>query len=207
MTFGWAKTILAAAGILASASISSNAIELKSEKPFMTVTGRTSQPIGHYEFCQRYRAECEIRSTAEKRMRLSAKALNQLLAVNDDVNTRIAPATDMEVYGKAEWWEYPTTRGDCEDLALLKRRKLIAMGWPVGDLLMTVVRQKNGDGHAVLTVLTDKGDLVLDNLDPHVKVWSDTPYTYIKRQSGFDTGQWVSIEDGRGPMEVSSLKN
>ncbi len=67
---------------------------------------------------------------------------------------------------------YPPTAGDCEDIALLKRRDLIEKGWPVGALLMTVVRQANGEGHAVLTVLTDRGDLVLDNLkssDPGVE--------------------------------------
>jgi predicted transglutaminase-like cysteine proteinase len=207
MTFGWAKTISIAAGILIAGSISTLAGAQNNDQPFMTVTGKTSQPIGHYDFCQRYRAECEIKSTAERRMRLTPKAWNELAAVNNDVNTRIAPATDMEIYGKTEWWEYPQSRGDCEDLVLLKRRELAKMGWPIGDLLITVVKQKNGDGHAVLTVLTDKGDLVLDNLDPHIKLWSETPYTYIKRQSGFDTGKWVSIEDGRGSVEVGSLGN
>jgi predicted transglutaminase-like cysteine proteinase len=138
---------------------------------------------------------------------LTPKAWNQLVAVNNAVNTKVAPATDEEVYGRAEWWEYPGSRGDCEDLVLLKRRMLAAKGWPIGDLLITVVRQKNGDGHAVLTVLTDRGDLVLDNLDPHIMVWSQTAYTYIKRQSEFDTGEWVAINDGRSTVEVGSLKN
>ncbi len=31
-------------------------------------------------------------------------------------------------------------------------------GWPREALLITVVRDKKGDGHAVLTVKTDKGD-------------------------------------------------
>ena len=76
----------------------------------------------------------------------------------------------MQQFGREEVWAYPTTEGDCEDFVLLKRRKLINRGWPVGSLLVTVVRQKNGDGHAVLTVLTDRGDLVLDNLNPQVVV-------------------------------------
>ena len=66
---------------------------------------------------------------------------------------------------------------------LLKRRDLIEKGWPVGALLITVVRQKNGDGHAVLTVLTDRGDLVLDNLNSARPGWNETDYTYVKRQS------------------------
>jgi predicted transglutaminase-like cysteine proteinase len=172
----------------------------------MATQGKTTQPVGHYEFCQRYAAECAVKSKAEARMRLTAERWNELVAVNNAANTKIAPVTDEELYGRAEYWAYPTSKGDCEDYVLLKRRMLAGLGWPIGSLLITVVRQKSGDGHAVLTVLTDRGDLVLDNLDGHILVWSETPYDYIKRQSEFDTGQWVSVDDGRTP-EVGSLQN
>jgi predicted transglutaminase-like cysteine proteinase len=163
----------------------------------MTTTGRTSQPIGHYDFCQRYAAECLVRTKAPSRVRLTPELWNQLVEVNALVNLAIKPATDQEVYGVPEYWAYPTTRGDCEDLVLLKRRDLIEEGWPVGALLITVVRQRNGDGHAVLTVTTDRGDLVLDSLQPRVRLWTDTDYQYVKRQSEFNSGQWVAIDDAR----------
>src|SRR5690606_18177484 len=102
--------------------------------------------------------------------------------------------TDLELFGQEEVWAYPETEGDCEDFVLLKRRLLMQRGWPAGALLITVVRQTNGDGHAVLTVLTDSGDLVLDNLDPRVKLWSETEYQYVKRQSEFDSGRWIAID-------------
>ncbi len=141
-------------------------------------------------------------------MDLTAERWNELVAVNNLVNTRIKPATDMDVYGRPEYWEYPVDRGDCEDYVLLKRRILQGKGWPAGSLLITVVRQRNGDGHAVLTVLTDRGDLVLDNLEPHILVWSETGYQYLKRQSAFDAGAWVAIEDGHPTSpEVGSLNN
>ena len=73
-------------------------------------------------------------------------------------------------------------------------------------LLITVVRQTNGDGHAVLTVTSNRGDLVLDNLDPQVKLWSETSYRYLKRQSQYDSGLWVAIEDGRSQQLVGSLR-
>jgi predicted transglutaminase-like cysteine proteinase len=120
-----------------------------------------------------------------------------LVTVNDDVNLSVVPATDQSVFGREEVWGYPNGIGDCEDMALLKRRELIADGWPVGALLMTVVRQRDGEGHAVLTVLTDRGDLILDNLDGHVRVWSETPYQFVKRQSQFNSGQWTTINDAR----------
>ena len=40
---------------------------------------------------------------------------------------------------------------------------LIQAGWPREALLITVVRDKKGEGHAVLTVKTDKGEFILDN--------------------------------------------
>ncbi len=173
---------------------------------FMAVKGPAAQPIGHYEFCVSNRAECIVRSTAAARVHLTADRWNTLVAVNNAVNTEIIPVTDQEMFGRPEVWSYPTAKGDCEDLVLLKRRMLVEKGWPVGALLITVVRQTNGDGHAVLTVLTDRGDLVLDNLDAHISLWNATPYRYVKRQSEVDTGKWVSVEDGRAIL-VGSLKN
>ena len=63
-----------------------------------------------------------------------------------------------------ERWNYPDDGyGDCEDYVLLKRRMLMQAGWPREALLITVVRDKKGDGHAVLTVKTNRGEFVLDN--------------------------------------------
>ncbi len=46
---------------------------------------------------------------------------------------------------------------------LLKRRLLIRAGWPREALLITVVRDRKDEGHAVLTVKTDRGEFILDN--------------------------------------------
>ena len=151
-------------------------------------------------------AECAVRSTAPARVRLTPQLWNEMVAVNAAVNLAVTPATDEEIYGRPEFWAYPGAKGegDCEDLVLLKRRDLIEKGWPVGALLITVVRQRNGEGHAVLTVETDRGDLVLDNLQPRVLVWSDTDYQYVKRQSELNSGQWMAIDDARTNL-VGSL--
>ena len=50
--------------------------------------------------------------------------------------------------------------------------------------------------HAVLTVRTAQGDFVLDNLDDDVKLWTKTSYRFLKRQASFNTGRWVTIENG-----------
>jgi len=117
----------------------SSAAAQSSLSPFMMTRGKTSQPIGHHDFCLRYSAECSIRSAKEARMKLTPERWNQLVVVNNDVNTTVKPATDEEVYGRQEYWAYPSGRGDCEDLVLLKRRLLEEKGWPVGSLLITVV--------------------------------------------------------------------
>jgi predicted transglutaminase-like cysteine proteinase len=125
--------------------------------------------------------------------------------INASVNNSIIAMTDQEIYGRDEVWEYPTTAGDCEDYVLLKRKMLIENGFSVSDLLITVVRKPDGEGHAVLTLRTTEGDFILDNLSDEVKLWTDTQYTYLKRQASFNSGRWVSIEDGRDVL-VGALR-
>jgi predicted transglutaminase-like cysteine proteinase len=92
------------------------------------------------------------------------KRWNDLVHVNKLVNAKIKPLTDLEHWGVVERWSYPDDGyGECEDYVLLKRRMLIQSGWPWEVLLITVVRGNKNEGHAVLTVITDKGDYVLDN--------------------------------------------
>src|SRR5690606_23222094 len=125
---------------------------------------------------------------------------------NNAMNSAIVPITDLDYYQVGELWTYPDGYGDCEDFVLAKRRLLIEQGWDPSTLLIAVVRQSNGDGHAVLMVRTDRGDLVLDNLDSMIRVWSDTPYQFIKRQSQANPGEWVLIDDSRQVVTVASTK-
>jgi predicted transglutaminase-like cysteine proteinase len=126
---------------------------------------------------------------------LSLEAWRDLVQVNKQVNETIRPLTDLKHWGVVERWSYPDDGyGDCEDYALLKRRILIASGWPREALLLTVVRRE-GEGHAVLMVITDRGDYVLDNINSNVLLWSNTSYRFIKRQSQYDSNIWVSLGD------------
>ncbi|ATU93378.1 transglutaminase [Phyllobacterium zundukense] len=161
---------------------------------FMTTGGLTSQPIGHYEFCKRQPDECSIRSRNVMPEKMNHDFWQLIVNVNSNDNQKIKPLTDMEIYGVEENWAYPDKVGDCEDYVLLKRRDLMQAGISPANLLITVVRKPDGEGHAVLTVRTDKGDFILDNLVDGVKNWSETEYTYLKRQATNNTGRWVSIE-------------
>ena len=155
----------------------------------------TTQPIGHYEFCKSAPQECKRTGKSVRPHHLTRESWAKIVDINNAVNTEIEPLTDMEIWGEVEVWSYPTSVGDCEDYVLLKRRKLIKAGFKPSNLLITVVKQRNGDGHAVLTVRTDRGDFILDNLVGRINDWRDTPYTYLKRQSTDYAGRWVTIQD------------
>ncbi len=65
------------------------------------VTGSTtSQPIGHYEFCQRHADECNIRFGSTTPAKVTSYGWDMIHQVNSSVNHRITPKTDMEVYGQ-----------------------------------------------------------------------------------------------------------
>ncbi|MGH6763198.1 MAG: transglutaminase-like cysteine peptidase [Phyllobacterium sp.] len=173
--------------------------------PSMPTGGRTSQPIGHYEFCQSHPSECRSTRSSDKPVQLTEPAWRTLVEVNYQVNSAVEPRTDMEMWGHPEVWSYPEQYGDCEDYVLLKRRILMERGFPESALLITVVRQTNGEGHAVLTVRTSKGDFILDNLESEVALWTDTDYQYLKRQSTRHTKAWVSIDSPRDVL-VGSIQ-
>jgi predicted transglutaminase-like cysteine proteinase len=160
---------------------------------FIKSFGDTLPPIGYVTFCQEHQGDCRPGPRFADRIQLTAAKYRQIEEVNTAVNTEIAPVTDLELYGKAEVWTYPTTKGDCEDYVLLKRRILIERGFPESTLLITVVRDENNEGHAVLTVRTDAGDFVLDNKRRDIVRWADTPYTFIKRQSEKNPLVWISL--------------
>ncbi|GGD18832.1 transglutaminase-like cysteine peptidase [Aureimonas glaciei] len=162
----------------------------------MPVMGGTSQPVGHYDFCQRYADQCG-KNKAPGIVKLSRAVWDKIVEVNNAVNVGIFPRTDKDIFGVAEYWAYPSTEGDCEDFALLKQYMLERAGFARSALLLTVVRQPNGEGHAVLTVRTDRGDFILDNLVDTVRDWKETEYRYLKRQSEKNSGDWVSISDDR----------
>jgi predicted transglutaminase-like cysteine proteinase len=138
---------------------------------------------------------------------MSPRAWKDLVRVNQWVNQNIQPVTDLDHWGVVERWSYPDDgRGDCEDYVLLKRRMLIEAGWPRSALLITVVRDRKGEGHAVLTVKTDKGEFILDNQEEEVLLWSETGYRYVKRQSQTDPNVWVALGDGRPAVNTASSR-
>jgi predicted transglutaminase-like cysteine proteinase len=168
--------------------------------------GETARaPIGWVEFCVRYKGECNTRASTARDVVLTQKAWSDMVKVNTWVNENIQPITDLEHWGVVEQWDYPDDgKGDCEDYVLLKRRMLMQAGWPREALLITVVRDKKGDGHAVLTVKTNRGEFILDNQEAEVLAWNKTGYKFVKRQSQSDPNVWLALGTQSSPATVSS---
>jgi len=205
-----AKAVLkrsAAAAVMGLALLGCPSATTAQNRPlFVSVGERTSAPIGWVQFCIEYDPECKVRPTAARDVVLSIPAWKDLVRVNRWANENIRPLTDLEHWGVVERWNYPDDGyGDCEDYVLEKRRMLIKAGWPREALLITVVRDQHGDGHAVLTVKTDKGEFILDNQRDDIMLWSDTGYRFVKRQSQSDPNVWLSLGEPReAPATASS---
>lgn len=174
----------------------------------MRVYGSSQPPYGFVRFCEAQPEACAAAGSAENRLRSTPETLSELDEVNRSVNRAIRPATDTEIYGVSEMWTLPTDRGDCEDYALLKQKILVARGWPSSSLLITVVRDEKGEGHAVLTARTLEGDFVLDNKVDDVRIWNRTGYDFVMRQSYIDPRVWVSLDPGTtsAPYSLAGTK-
>ena len=173
---------------------------------YAAVGGVTRAPIGWVEFCVEYKSECATKASAPRDIVLTAKTWSDLVKVNAWVNDAIKPVTDVEHWGVVERWNMGEDGyGDCEDYALLKRHMLMQAGWPREALLITVVRDKKGDGHAVLTVKTNRGEFILDNQEAQILAWNKTGYRFVKRQSQSDQNAWVALGEPRSaPATVSA---
>jgi predicted transglutaminase-like cysteine proteinase len=207
LTTGWTMTSLrfVIAVLLFELAVSASHAETRqlasvSDTPKATtsapVLSEARPPIGWIDFCTRRPDECDQAEVAARSVPLTRSNWAIITKINSMVNNRVRQAEDIAVYGVAEYWDYPDKNiGDCEDFALQKRKLLIGMGVPRQALLMTVVRDQEGLGHAVLTVVTDKGDFILDNKVNAVLAWVDTGYSFVKRQSRTQDDQWVRLGD------------
>ena len=175
--------------------------QFETKSPIMRVFGQSSAPVGFIKFCAISPQDCRRTVKFHGRVELTPARWRDLEEINHIVNSTVEPVTDKELYGEVERWSYPKRYGDCEDYVLLKRKLLAQRGWPMSALLITVVRDEIGDGHAVLTVRTAQGDFLLDNKRKDVLVWHKVPYQYVKRQSYLNPAMWVSLETA-GPSGV-----
>jgi predicted transglutaminase-like cysteine proteinase len=136
------------------------------------------------------------------------KALwDQVNAVNRRVNRSISPRSDTDTYGLADYWAMPLLRsstpsGDCEDIVLEKKRALRSLGITDQALDIALVTTWMGESHAVLLLVTDQGEYVLDNLTPAIRFWSKAGYVWHERQVGDGAFSWAQV----AAVDAASLR-
>tara|TARA_R110000868_G_C10905500_1_gene764594 strand:- start:929 stop:1648 length:720 start_codon:yes stop_codon:yes gene_type:complete len=161
---------------------------------FMPTAQQVVPPLGYIGFCMDHISDCSGGTDDPALFTLDETRRGEMEAVNAAVNA-LPEIADIALYGREEFWTFADARGgDCEDLALEKRRRLMALGWPADAVLMATARDRDGDGHAVLIAATDKGDFVLDNQTGDIRLWSQTPYRWRARQSRLRPFIWLNTD-------------
>lgn len=173
---------------------------------FAIVGEQTLVPYGWVDFCTRQPQECNQPALDAEVVRLTLQSWNALNQINKEANASIEPISNLEHWGTiADHWDYPTDgKGDCKIYALQKRRLLIEKGFPRQALLMTIVRDQDDQGHTILTVKTNRGDFILDNMTDEIRPWEASGYRFIKRQSQEDPNIWVAIESPKALRQVGT---
>jgi predicted transglutaminase-like cysteine proteinase len=173
---------------------------------FAKVGEEASIPYGWMDFCGRQPQECNQPVLPAQNFALTAKTWKLLQKINAEVNAAIEPISNLEHWGTiADHWDYPVDgKGDCKIYALEKRRQLIERGVPRQALLMTIVKDRHNMGHTILTVRTEKGDFILDNLTDDILSWDETGYHFLKRQSQEDPNVWLAILSPASGRKVSA---
>jgi predicted transglutaminase-like cysteine proteinase len=196
MRIEWSGAVVASIITLFSPSITGGAAQAQEPRGSAAIVGEpTGVPYGWLDFCGRRPHECNVRRLPSVDLKLSGKVWQTLDRINRRVNAEIQPVTNLEHWGTIiDHWDYPVDgKGDCKIYALQKRRLLMAAGIPRQALLMTIARLSDGEGHTILTVKTDHGDFILDNMVSDIRSWDETGYQFVKRQSQQDPNVWVSI--------------
>jgi predicted transglutaminase-like cysteine proteinase len=134
------------------------------------------------------------------------KLAKLLRSENTYVNSHVRQVTDEENYGVQELWKRsgtgPAARGDCEDIAIEKRIRLIEKGFPPSRLFFGVVFNESAGLHTVLIARMDKGDFVLDSLSPFVERWDKVKYSWISIQDRFRKNTWFSVAQKQDVVAV-----
>lgn len=190
--------------LLGGAATQARPVAALQDAPAVNESGGARPVAAWNGFCAKYPAECIVDTSQPAIIALNPAIWRTLTSVNRRVNARIHPITDMAHWGVVDRWDFPDDGfGDCEDFQLLKRRMLVERGLPRRALRMTVVIDDIGEGHAVLMVRTDKGDLILDNKTTAILSAPRTGYTYVKRE-GQDGMAWVSLNGVASPVATAN---
>ena len=194
---------LATLAFLASSASAQTLLSTRATGPIQVV-GAAGPTQAWINFCQSHPHECRVDFSQPARISLNSQGWAALTQVNERVNLSILAVTDQDHWGVLDRWDFPEDGlGDCEDIQLLKRRLLVQAGLPHRAMRMAAVIDEQGQGHAVLMVLTDRGDFILDNKRNAVLPWRRTGYAFIKRE-GTNSRKWVALGDQPAPFPTAN---
>ena len=199
------KTVLIGIALAACAgSASAESFLLPRTTDLVHVVGPAGPTQAWIDFCRSYPDECRVDLSQPERISLNSQGWAALTQVNERVNSSILAVTDQDHWGVLDRWDFPDDGlGDCEDIQLLKRRLLVKAGLSQRAMRMAAVIDEQGQGHAVLMVLTDRGDFILDNKRNAVLPWRRTGYAFIKRE-GTNSRKWVALGDQPAPFPTAN---
>lgn len=116
-------------------------------------------------------------------------ALARVGEINRAINLAIRPVSDLAQHGVEDRWSSPLATlasgaGDCEDYAIAKLVALREVGMPPENLRLVILREENGEDHAVLAVRVDDQWRMLDNR--HFFMLHDTDIKSYRPVFAFD---------------------
>ncbi len=156
---------------------------------YLTAGRPSMAPFAFVRFCVANADDCAA-SDGDETIATTPDQVDTLKSINIAVNRAIKPQYDTVSQDR---WQADVIAGDCEDYALTKRRRLIHAGFSPAALRIAVARTWSGEGHAVLVVRTDRGDVVLDNRFDQIKRWNATDMRILKIQSGTNPRLWFDL--------------
>lgn len=144
---------------------------------------------------------------------LDSKTFDDFMETNQFANTMITPANDIDKYKSSDYWAIPQyengkgMEGDCEDYVLFKIKELEKIGVPHSAMSIVYVQTPEKEGHAILGVRTNKGDILFDNLTNALLYPQETNYRFIRATSLTNERKWQKLADvvhqvsGKGARE------
>jgi predicted transglutaminase-like cysteine proteinase len=163
----------------------------------LPATRAEAPPSQYTDFCTREPAACQLEGDTV--IAWSVALATRLGTVNAEVNAAVRFVPDWDSTGFEEHWSFPAKGiGDCEDIALEKRRRLVAAGLP-GAALTCAIAFHLVDlyPHAVLLAEATEGTWVLDSLSDRLLCWTEVPYFFAQRE--LPDGGWLRYDQPAWP--------
>lgn len=170
-------------------------------------------PKGYDSYCNNYYEydeACNFNGyIGNKKVILNNEILTYINTINKKVNKSIVSRPET---GKNDIWNVFDIRkrsyGDCDDYAMTKMHYLLAAGFPRSSMRVNVVKTKEFDWHLVLTMNTNHGILVFDNLEDKINFIDNKPFDkYVWfAQEVPGTGYWKKVKEVIPEITVASVR-